>query len=266
MEIEPFFMEESRNSINNIDELLKKVFTLMGNKYNDVEINKDNEYFFYLLIQKLSDNLFTSNFLMKEMKEYPQMFGGLCLILRTCLSDVIIFNYLYSFYENEKTDDEQGVLQERINEIWGDHLAFIIQFNQRKSSWNKLNGVNKENERLLINERFKDYFKVPIDKSWNYTPRVRKNFSIDNIMNEKLAKDMVVFKAYELYHIYSKIEHIGEVTDDVHNWIYNAEDNALKSVLESFSIIAKTICKIGQHLFKDFEGANIELEQFSKKF
>jgi hypothetical protein len=257
-----------KKATDNIDELLKETFSCLGKEYrNGKTVNKDTEFFFYLILQKLTDNLFTANLLLKKVNDLNQIYGGLCLILRTCLTDIITFYHLHSFIKGGETKDEEQIdFQNRVRDMWGEHLSFIIEYNQKMSSWGYINKDNKEKERVLINKLFEDYFETPLDVSWKHRLKKRDKFSVGTIMNEGLAKNKLVVKAYELYHIYSKLEHNGEVTYDTHNWYYNNPHSAINYLFESFSVISTTVIIVSENLFAELDGKKEIFQALQTKF
>lgn len=249
-----------------IEKYLNEIFRFCNLKYSDTTLKKDYEYYFYLILQKLSDNLFTSNLLFKRIEKYPQIYGGLGLILRTCMSDVIIFSYFCTFLNPNADDEQQTDFQEKIKEMWGDHINFIVGFNRKKEEYGYLKGENKAQEITLMNHYFKDYLEQPITNNWECNLKYKNKISIDKILNQWRPKYEHIFKAYELYHLFSKLEHNGELTDKVHNLIFENKEMAFDSILSSFSIVHKTIRIIGRTIFRDIDGAIEKLNQLEVDF
>ena len=87
------------------------------------------------------------------------------------------------------------------------------------------------------------------------------NFTLQPSEGRWEPKDPIVFNAIEKYHLFSKLEHNGELTFFTHHLAIDSLDKALDEIYLSLDIILKTINIVAKALFRNINGANKEIDE-----
>jgi hypothetical protein len=190
-------------------------FHLMNNViskiWNDDSINKEPHKYLYTVLFKTNNALDTSNILTLNIIDKPTTTDSLFLILRTAISDLVIYEYLLRI---SKSDED---FENNIHRMYYDHIENTIKEmrkfygNAYKESESKIN--EKIDELKSMNP---NYFKedgqpkfIPLKLS--VSSMARKIIS-NKAENENLE---YLITAKELYDRFSKYEHFGILTLDL---------------------------------------------------
>lgn len=175
-------------------------------------INDENEYrqFVFTILFKLANGLESVSLLYSQLNNKPQYSDTIFISLRALLADRITMDFLL-FKSDFKTEN----IHERLEWIKYDHIKYTLDnlkiFQSIYGSSNQEIELSKSD----LKSRFPNYF----DNEGNLKHSYKRLPSIGNMVKEIIAgtkKDTVFHHrltlSYEHYDIYSKYEHLGQLT------------------------------------------------------
>lgn len=182
--------------------------------------------FFYSLLFKINNGLDAANLLILNIFNKRLFSDSLFLILRTLLSDVITFHYIM-----EKSKGNDTKLNENIENVYYDHIKFMMSgVDVYQMLYKESKTLIDEKKKEIINSR-PQFF----DSSGNVKPHLKGLKSIRSMVKEiagETGKNQslgYLIRAYEHYEIFSKYEHLGDLTFQlIHR---NLKDDQKKRIL-----------------------------------
>lgn len=175
------------------------------------EIMKNDQYlkepqrFFYVIIHKTTCSLEASNLFIRNFDSRRDYHIPLFIILRTILSDILTAEHV-NYFSTEKKN-----CKELIEEVYFDHIDNVIKTCNKSFrhiyQWNE-NQTAEYISKIKVNSRFYDSNGNP---TRNSRPKSLSNLIVEIFSSVENKKSLVHHRrAYELYTIFSKIEHLGE--------------------------------------------------------
>jgi len=176
---------------------------------NISDANKEPNIFLCALFLKTNNALESANLLIANIKSKPQFLDSLFVILRTLMSDLITFDYIF-----HRANMDMNQLLKEIDNLNYDHLKHTIK---NIGVYGKLYGDSQDEIARLTNElvsKNKKYF----DADGKALSQYKGLKSIGNMMLElrsqistkdKLTSLIVAFQNYDKF---SKYEHLGGLT------------------------------------------------------
>ncbi len=167
--------------------------------------------FFYTLIHKMNSSLDAANIFVRNFDSKPNYHPALFIILRSVLNDIILAEYIIS---NTSNDNEKKQL---INRIYFDHIDNVIKSCEKTlpilHNWNIAEKEKKINDLKEHKKKYFDKDGKALLKPFPTSPNliIRKIFA-DKIKTEN--SDLLKI-AYDLYSVFSKFEHFGELSFDL---------------------------------------------------
>lgn len=205
---------------------------IMGTEAQQNEPKK----FLYSLLFKINNGLDSANLFILNVFNKPQFSDSLFIILRTLLSDVITLNYIFA-----KSKGSDLKLKEYIENVYYDHIKLMIKnigifqllYNEKEGE------INARKQKIidLKNEFF--------DNSGNIKPHLKGLKSVSQMVREIACEtdkenplDYLII-AYEHYDIFSKYEHLGDLTFNlIHRSFRNDQKKRILSeIFHSVNVI-----------------------------
>lgn len=215
--------------------------------------------FFYSLLFKINNGLESANLFILNIFNKPQFSDSLFIILRTLLADIINLDYIIA-----KSKGNDLKLNEYIENIYFDHIKFTMKnIEVFQILYNESKTTIDEKKQELINSR-KKYF----DSSGNPKPHLKRLKSVAQMVKEiagetknNIPLDYLIL-AYEHYDIFSKYEHLGDLT---FNLIHRSlKDDHKKRILSEIYHSVNVIIHYQKILILAFFGENTdELKEFN---
>ena len=181
--------------------------TFVNRIMNSDEYINEPERFFYVIIHKTACSLEASNIFIRNFDSRRDYHIPLFIILRTILSDILTAEHITHCAITEKDCNEL------IEEIYFDHVDNIIKTCNTSYrhiyQWNE-NETKKQIGEIKNNSRFYDSNGIAKrkSKSKSLTKIIVDIFS--SVKDKKSVSHHA--RAFDLYGIYSKIEHLGELS------------------------------------------------------
>jgi len=203
-EIEKYSSKIATITFHLVNKIISKI-------WDDDAINKEPYKYLYTILFKTNNALDTSNVLTNNIVEKPTTTDSLFLILRTAISDLVIYEYLIRISES----DEE--LKNNIHQMYYDHIENTITEMRKfyrsayKESEKKINEKIDELKSMYpkyFNEKGEPKFK-PLKLS---VSSMARNIISNKTKNENLD---YLITAKELYDRFSKYEHFGILTLDL---------------------------------------------------
>lgn len=209
--------------------------------------------FFYSLLFKVNNGLDAANLLILNIFNKRLFSDSLFLILRTLLSDVITFHYILG---KSKGDDTK--LNEYIENVYYDHIKFMMNgVDVFQMLYREPKAMVDEKKKEIINSR-PQFF----DSSGNVKPHLKGLKSIRSMVKEIAGEtdkthslDYLIL-AYEHYDIFSKYEHLGDLT--FHLIHRNLEDDQKKRILSEIYYSVNVIIHYQKTMILPFFGKETE--------
>lgn len=171
------------------------------------EYIKEPERFFYTLIHKTACSFEAANVFIRNFDSRREYHPSLFIILRAILSDILVAEYITYCSESDEHANEL------INGIYFDHIENVIKTCKTTYrniyQWNEAETNSKINE-LKSNSRFFTSEGIPTVKGLSTS----LNKLIVKIWQSTKDKRVLYYhrRIYGLYGIFSKFEHLGELS------------------------------------------------------
>ncbi len=131
------------------------------------------------------------------------------IILRTCISDVLIYYY---FVYMARTNPDEGEFNTEFKGYLADNLHYLEKHLNEEKSLGKINTEQYSNLRKTFLDTYKDFLQPNSE-----TLLPKKHIDFKKITNYLKSKPELAWtaNAYEFYDYLSKYEHFGVLTFDV---------------------------------------------------
>ena len=165
------------------------------------------ERFFYTLIHKTACSLEAANIFIRNFESRRDFHPSLFILLRTILSDILVAEYLTHC---SKSDEHTSEL---INGIYIDHIENIIRAcnstYRHIYQWNEKE-TNSKIDELKINSKF---YSSNGDTTIKTVSTSLNSLIVKIWQSDKDKKNLKYHRRiYDLYGIFSKFEHLGELS------------------------------------------------------
>ncbi|BDX38826.1 hypothetical protein CYCD_21810 [Tenuifilaceae bacterium CYCD] len=209
--------------------LLKKIDTLNSK----LILNEDKDIVNELKIIYIKRFYAFSNSLLSlvpnlEANKYSIIAVG--VILRTCMSDLITFYYLFGLKNSNPNEYESIIKRFMADNL--DHLHKDIS---------KIDDINERNKCFkIMKSKWPEYF----EKSENKVIKPFKK-SVSEMAKEFIANESSIYKtAYGFYDYLSKFEHIGKLTFELQEFHENDTIENLKKIMVTYSLYLDSFISI----------------------
>lgn len=242
------------NLLEGINQVVGKeiLIELMGNS----QVEKDPFLFLYSMLLKIHNSLKTANLLIINVSEHPGFLDSICLILRTLMSDCISLEYLHFLDKKCSTVSIKEI--ERIRE---DHIFHGLEYIKTKGILDQLSEEDMEQEIDLFKKKNRFFFAEnnAVIRKWKSSVKIVKDIRNQTSKNNPLQ---TLKEAYIFYSIYSKYEHLGEMTPELVHRGYRRELNN-QIVLELFDCIIVAL-HYQESLINDLFHDQIVIDKYNK--
>ena len=247
-------MDKLTQYANKIEELttyVNGIITKIDQKGDD-----QPKAFFYILALKTNNGLNTANLLIANVVNKPHFCDSLLVLLRTMLADTITFFYLAVKVEENNTDE---YLKEQIIILEGDHIRYIDRaFRIFQKLYNTPDKEIGEKQKEL-RHKHPEYFRE--DGKYKYeSPAISQMVEVIAGSNNETAKRHTK-NAFELYDIFSKLEHLGFLTTQL--VVRQFDEGNHKQILHEIYIAVQTILVCLGSVLQRFLTVE-QMEQFGK--
>lgn len=222
---------------------------------------KEPEKFFYVIIHKSVCSLEAANIFVRNFDSRRDYHIPLFLILRTVISDILTAEHITHC---SKTDEHA---EELIEEIYFDHLHNVIK--ACNSSYRHLYQWNSNEYETQINS-LKKQSRFYDDEGNALKKHKSKSLSklISEIYSSTQDKDSLTLhrRAYDLYSIYSKFEHLGELSFYLlHRSYDNDKQNTLRlDLYDSINFIISGLMAY-KKVWSQIEHDSVHFENLQKQ-
>jgi hypothetical protein len=168
---------------------------------------KEPERFFYTLIHKTACSFEAANIFIRNFDSKRDYHPSLFIILRAILSDILVAEYITHCSESDEHSSEL------INGIYFDHVENIIR--TCNTTLRHIYQWNENETELNINELKANSKFYSLDgKATSKKVSTSLNSLIVKIWQSDKNKKHLIYhrRIYDLYGIYSKFEHLGELS------------------------------------------------------
>src|SRR3990170_3781634 len=231
--------------------IMKKIWD--ENKYLDEPYT-----YLYTLLFKTLNSLDTSNVLLLNVLNKPTTTDGLYLICRTTLSDLILFEYLF----RRSKDDEQ--LTNNIARLYCDHIYYQIDAMKTfyQAAYGKSPAEIEEEINKLKSTRLQCFDSTGTNKydTRDFTVKKMSNYILSTKEKDEDLNNLI--RARELYDVFSKFEHFGELTIHLthRHFKNNRIEEVINEVVKSFKITVRYLDELTLLLCskesKEYQGFN----------
>jgi hypothetical protein len=254
---------------NQILRLTQTYFDGYSKEVKNLRFEKDEDHFLFTLLDKTVENFSAVGHLFKLMGQENNQYlkNSTYLLLRGCLADIIIINWLIW-----KTDDEQSAdeaFKKKTIEIKRDHIKFHLMYLQKFESLGLLPQDEKEFELNILNNFFGDLLN---EVQTNLNTKGFKTVSIRDMLKENTKNNPAIVSAFKSYFIFSKVEHSGAFTQMIREKSYEAEnpmDEHIKSAIFDITATIQALIPIffkDQGFINDIRGIKIISKQLTEEF
>ena len=220
-------MQQTINIIKQIDNYLIIVQRVLNQ--NSYKNQSPENYLFLKILERFTINLDSTKVLLAEIDKRTYREFSIKLILRTSLLDFIILSYLGNLITKINAPDDyknEEKYQEGINKILCEQAMYDFKNLKLLLSKGVISNDEYEKKIQIIFSVFKIYISGKnIDlKNPEKSLKYNKFLSIVEMFKQLSENDITkkFANVYELYHKFSKYEHIGLLTHH-----YQIEDNNL---------------------------------------
>jgi hypothetical protein len=174
---------------------------------NSEDYVEEPKRFFYTLLQKTASTIDAASIYIYNFDHKRDCHSALFIILRATISDLLVTEYIFNCSE---TDDEALVKLER---LYFDHIDNVVRLCDSTFrhiyQWNVSETETQKNN-LKANSRFYDSDGKP---KYERLPTSLNKLIVEMYSKEK-DKQVLNYhrRAYDLYNIFSKLEHLGELS------------------------------------------------------
>lgn len=222
--------EKTQNYSIQVAKICDHLMSIISSKfYTDQDLTSKEPYkYLYTILFKTNNALETANILTCNIVNKPNTTDSIFLILRTILSDLIIYYCLVS----KSANDED--FEKNIHSLYFDHISYTVKEmkNFNRSAYKQSEEKNNE-DILKFKANYPHYFfnedgtdKVEKPAKWNVSFLVKKHLTEQHQDNNL----DILIRAKKLYDKFSKYEHFGILTQ---NLIHRSfEDKQLSNVFE----------------------------------
>lgn len=220
-----------------IGNLTKYISDSVIDKILEKNLNTIEPYkFLYTLLFKTNNGLDTANLLVCNLYSKPHFIDSAFLILRTILSDCIIYDYLLTL---SKTDEN---LITNIKRLYYDHIDFAIKNLSIYKDAYKKSDKEIEIKKTELKQSKSEYFDNsgnPIFEKLN--PLVSKAIKYIVSNRQKEVSIETPLEAFEYYDRFSKYEHLGDLTFAIIHRQFNEQEQneVLLDIHSSIRIIIR---------------------------
>ena len=194
------------------------------------QINEPHK-FIHTVSFKTNNSLYTANFLLSNFLKEPYFTDSIFLILRTIMSDVITYYYILCKSDND------NIYVENINNLYFQHIKYALSSLKifKEGYHDGESKIEAMKDEIKINN--KNYF----DEEGNslFVDEIKGiNGMVKEIANNKYLNPFAI-KAYGLYEIFSKYEHLGELTYELIHRQFSIEirEQILGEIHEAIEVI-----------------------------
>ncbi|MDP1801192.1 MAG: hypothetical protein Q8L81_07570 [Bacteroidota bacterium] len=213
-----------------------------------LDFEKDEHHFLFGLLDKTVENFSAVGHLLQIMSQEHNHYlkNSLYLLLRGCLSDVIMINWLMWETEEDKNADES--LKIKTYEIERDHIKFHLMYLQKFESLGLLPKKEKEEELQILNDLFGDLL-PEVQRDLN--TKGFKTVSIRDMLNLHTKNNLALISAYKGYFMFSKMEHSGAFTHMIRQQSYKKDNPMDQHINTAIFDITTAIQALVPIFFKD---------------
>lgn len=200
-------MQKFTNKVENITHFIGRI--VYSDLYSNNESNLEGlKKYLYTLLFKTNNGLCSANLLFCNLEGRAYYTDSAFLILRTILSDYII--YMHLLLESNHDDEE---FLKNIKSLEFDHIKKEIE--NTKSIYRHIYRMSQQEVEFAI-QKLKDDHKEFFDDSGNplyqqIKPSVNYAIKTTNNYKDKTYLDLLR-PAFDLYNLFSKYEHFGYYT------------------------------------------------------
>jgi len=216
---------------------------------------KEPERFFYSLLFKLNNGLDSANLFILNIFNKPHYSDSLFLILRTLISDIITLDYILT-----KSKGNASELNEYIESVYYDHIKFELK------NFDVLQLLYKESKIVIDNKKqeLKNERKKFFDNSGNPKSYLKDIKSVSAMVKEiaqetkKKIPLASISDAFEHYSIFSKYEHLGDLTFHLIHRSFRDDQNQKNRILSEISCSVGVILHYQGLLISTFFGKDTQ--------
>lgn len=200
-------------------------------------------------------NYFTGSLLIlaPKLKEDILFKSPMGIIARTCMSDVISYNFLFNLLE-------KGDGLRQVKKYLGANLYHFIKYLEKQRSNSKITNEKFNDALILLNELYPEYFTENDEM-----------IDTENIQPCGMARELdieVVKLAYENYYLLSKFEHIGVLTFDLESSVESFENYFIEGFIGSTGIYIRSLLDFvsDMDLNEEMKNEYMTLDSIVKKY
>ena len=175
------------------------------------EYTSEPQRFFYSILFKTNNGLDTSNYLIANFISKPHFLDSLFIIFRSLLSDTITFNYV--IYKSLEKDN----LEENIKALYFDHIDHTLKnYDGVYRVIHQMSDQQVADEKAKLKKTSGEYFDVngqPRFQPLPSLPGKAMRYIFSNHFDKKKLAPLK--RAFDLYDMFSKYEHFGELSFDM---------------------------------------------------
>ena len=241
-------MDKLSKFCNNLEELIYHAKTeLIFPKLDSINNDKESSQFFFIILWKLTNGLETSNLLFLNIQNKPQYADSMFISLRALIADMITINYVIF-----KADFKEEKLPVEIERLKFDHVKFTYENLKLYKDLYKTSNDELIEKKTSLREKCPNYFNEDGELRRDI-PKLKSIKGMIQEMNCNISSKSIfldeMIHAFEIYDMYSKYEHLGELTPSlVQRSFINKDDQLL---IETKSCLM-LLLKFQTQLFTEF--------------
>lgn len=209
--------------------LLKKIDTLNSKLIlnDDKDIVNELKIIYIKRFYSFSNSLL---YLVPNLENNKYSIISIGIILRTCMSDLITFYYLFGLKNNSPNEYESTIkrfMADNLNHLHKD-ISKIKDTTERNKSYD------------IMKSKWPEYFETGENK-------IIKPLSkgVSEMANDLIANGNSIYKeAYEFYNYLSKFEHIGKLTFEFQEFHEKGSKDNLKKVVVTYGLYLDSFISI----------------------
>jgi hypothetical protein len=220
------------------DEYNSEISKLKRSRYSE------HEKFCWDLFDKIVENFSSMGelLILSEKENMTFLKNSIYILLRSGLSDCIIFLWLHQEKDNKPFCDEERKI--KVESLLKDHIKHHILHMQKLESLGHLSPEDKKFDIDTLNKQYIHLLDAPI-----------KNDLITNIKSSIPVRSMVdkdnplMISAYTIYGIFSKIEHPGVFTRMILETSHKEGINPMDQYIDHSVHMISAVIKVYAHIF-----------------
>lgn len=215
----------------------------------------------YLFIKRFHYNSLAVNELISNYTKDRNFKLPLFIVLRTCISDFLYLKYIDRIIRDSESEE---TCEQEITSLLADNIKYL---QSDLDDLKKNNEISKEKYNLSLDAIKQMYPEFYDSKSGLLIKNKTKKFTeINKILNQDVRYELES-KAYDLYKLYSKFEHIGALTFDLGKNYDDYSKTEENSIVMSVTWIVKGLDLLISGITErhDFKSRFKELEVFLEK-